>query len=298
MNAPRSQQINILADIWSVFWRAKYWVVGFAVVGVAGALIVAATTPKRYRVEAVYALPAQTQSGGVAGLVAQLGALSSLAGIGLGQDTNAATSLATLRGPGFTAEFIRKAGLESKLFPNRWDAASKRWTSPAPTDLQLVKAFDGGGVRTIIEDRRTGLISVRIEWRDPAEAAVILSSMMNLANEELRQGALEESRRSIAFLSAELDKTNAVDLRQTINTLIATNLKQSVLATVRRDFAFHLVSAPVVPTERDFIWPRKILMAASGLVIGAIFGIAAWLAASALRLRGVVGGHNPADPGR
>jgi LPS O-antigen subunit length determinant protein (WzzB/FepE family) len=298
MNKPRSLQMQMLADIWSVLWRAKYWVSGFAFAGISVALLIAANTPKRYRVEAVYALPTQTQSGGIAGLVAQLGGLSSLAGLSLGQDANAATSLATLRGPGFTAEFIRKAALETRLFPDRWDASAKRWTSSAPTDLQLVKAFDGGGVRTIIEDRRTGLITVRIEWRDPTEAVAILGSMMDLANEELRQGALEESKRSIAFLNAELEKTSAVDLRQTINTLIATNLKQSVLATVRHDFAFRLISAPVVPTERDFIWPRRVLMAATGLVIGSILGIAVWLASSALGLRGAAGGQNAAFPRR
>lgn len=297
MNTPRSLQVQMLADAWFVVWRAKYWASSFSVVGVGIALLVAANTPKRYRVEAIYALPAQTQSGGIAGLVAQIGGLSSLAGLGLGQDANAVTALATLRGPAFTSEFIRKAALESSLFPDRWDVGAKHWTSPAPTNLQLVKAFDEGGVRTIIEDRRTGLITVRIEWRDPMEAAEILGSMMDLANEQLRQGALEESRRSISFLDTELEKTSAVDLRQTINTLIASNLKQAVLATVRHDFAFRLISAPVVPMEQDFIWPRRVLMAATGLVIGGILGLATWLAMAAFRRRGLVATQKGTAPG-
>jgi LPS O-antigen subunit length determinant protein (WzzB/FepE family) len=280
-NTSGSPQMQMFASIWSVLWRARYWEIGGVVAGVAAALLLAATTPKRYRAEAVYSPPSQSQAGGLAGIMAQFGGLSALAGLGLGQDANTANSLATLRGPGFTSAFIRKQSLERKLFPDRWDESGKRWTSPEPTDLELVKAFDAGGVRTIIEDRRTGLTTVRIEWRDPVEAVTILNSMMALANEELRQSTIEEARRSIDVLAVELEKTSAVDLRQTINTLIATNLKQSVLASIRQDFAFHLVSAPIVPTERDFVWPRRMLMAAGGLVIGGLLGLALWLSASA-----------------
>ena len=97
--------------------------------------------------------------------------------------------------------------------------------------------------------------------------------MVESANEELRSKALDESNRSVQYLTNELEKTTALDLRQTINTLISTNLKQSVLASVRKDYAFRVISPAVVPTDRDYIWPRRGVMAASGFVLGGLTGL-------------------------
>lgn len=270
---PRSLQLGLLSDIWATLLRGKYWIIIFGAIGLVGSLLVAQYTPKHYRVEAVLAPQSQSQSAGIAGLMSQIGGLPALANLALGQDSSSANSLATLRGPQFTAGFIRKLGLEPQMYPHRWDPTEKRWTGPEPTDLELVRAFDEGGIRTIVEDRRTGLLTIRIEWRDPAQAAAILNSLIDAVNDDLRSKALQESTRSVAYLTSELDKTTAVDLRQTINALIATNMKQSVLASVRRDYAFRIVSAVVVPTARDYVWPRRVLIVVTGLVFGLIAGL-------------------------
>ena len=268
-----SVQMQLLLNSLGAIWRAKFWIIGMSLTGIGVALLLAANSEKKYRAEAIVAVQTQSPASGLAGLVSQFGGLSALAGLGLGQGTSTANSMATLRGPKFTADFIRKANLVPGLFPDRWDAKTERWTGIPPTDLELIRAFDGGGVRTIIEDRRTGLINIRIQWNEPKEAVRILNGMLVAINSDLREKALEESRHSVEFLKSQLDQTTAVDLRQTINTLIATNLKQEVLANVRQDYAFQIVSTPIVPTERDFVWPRRVMMAATGMVLGGGLGL-------------------------
>jgi|SRR6185369_3866725 len=280
---PPSLQKQLLFGAVSAVWQAKVWIVGLALAGAGVALLMAANSERKYRAEVVVASQTESQASGLAGLVSQFGGLSALAGLGLGQQSNVANSMATFRGAKFTADFIKKQALAPGLFPDRWDKQQRRWIGNEPTDLELVKAFDGGGIRTIIEDRRTGLINVRIQWNDPQEAVRILDSMLAEVNDELRTKALEESKRSVDYLKVQLDQTNAVDLRQTINTLIATNLKQAVLANVRRDYAFQVVSPAVVPTSRDFVWPRRMLMAATGVVLGGLLGLAASLSIALAR---------------
>jgi len=265
-----SEQPGNLVSMVRWLWRLKYVAVLGAAIGFGTALWWSETTPKIYGVEGVYATQSQQGAGGLAGLMTQLTGLSSLSALGMASDSSSVSALATLRGPNFTARFIHDAAMEPKLFPELWDPENQRWKGKVPTDLELIKAFDGNGMRTIVEDRRTGLVTIRIQWRDGDEAVKLLTTMMDSINQEMRERALTESRRSVQLLEAELAKQQEVDLRQTINTLIATNLKQVVLAEVRRDFAFREVSAPVRPQARDFIWPRRAILCLLGIAIGTV----------------------------
>ena len=278
MNETSSTFISI--SRWA--WKLKYIVLIGAIAGFATAWFWADSSRKIYVAEGVYTTQSQQGAGGLAGLMTQLTGLSSLSALGMASDSSSVSALATLHGPNFTARFIHDAGIEPKLFPDLWDATSNQWKGRVPTDLELIKAFDGSGMRTIVEDRRTGLVTIRIQWSDGAEAVKLLTTMVDTINQEMRDRALTESRRSVQLLEAELAKRQELDLRQTINTLIATNLKQVVLAEVRRDFAFREVSAPVKPQARDYIWPRRMLMCLLGVMIGTV--IASLLGSIALTL--------------
>lgn len=266
-------------------WQAKYWIVAGTAIGTTIAILVANTSERRYVAEMVLA-PQSSDSavaGGVGALVSQLGGLGSLVGLGAGADSGEMDALATLSGRGFTSTFIRDQRLAPQLFPERWDTAEGRWmeSERPPTDIELVNRFDRGGVRDIIEDRRTGLVTARIQWSDPSGGVEILEAMVNAVNTRLRTRAIEESRRSVDFLKKELEQSNEVEVRQAINSLLEALLKQAALASARQDYAFRVVDPIVVPTEHDYIWPRPRLMAAVGFLLGGMtgFGISLVVAA-------------------
>ena len=273
--------VPLVRELTSRVWNGKYWIVAGAAIGSVIAIVIANTSEHRYVAEMVLA-PQSSDSavgGGMGALVSQLGGIGSLVGLGVGAESGEMDALATLSGRGFTSTFIRDYGLAPSLFPERWDKAEGKWieSERPPTDIELVDRFDGGGVRDIVEDRRTGLVTARVNWSDPSGAAKILEAMVDAVNSRLRTRAIEESRRRIDFLKEELEQSNVVEVRQAINSLLEALLKQAALANARKDYAFRVVDPMVVPTEHDYIWPRPRLMAALGCLLGGMAGFASSL---------------------
>ena len=251
-----------------------WWILVGGIVGLAIAIVISIYSPKKYRVEVVLAYqPSQSGAGQLGPLSGQLGALSSFVGLNVGQDSSNAIALATLKGHRFTAEFIRDYGLLQKLFADRWDPIQRKWKGRPPTLDQAVNAFDRGGIRKILDDRQTGLITMQIEWRNPSEAETWLNALVERVNAELRRKAIADAGRSLKYLSDELNRESVLELRQAISRLMEIQLNQIMLANVRDDYAFRVVDAPLLPDQRDYIWPRRVLMGAVGLLMGGAIAV-------------------------
>ena len=79
----------------------------------------------------------------------------------------------------------------------------------------------------------------------------LANGLVGLANELLRTRALEEAQRNIAYLNAQADRTNEVELRRAIFNLIESETKTLMLANGRTEYAFRVVD-PAVPPEDPF----------------------------------------------
>ena len=107
------------------------------------------------------------------------------------------------------------------------------------------------GVLTIREDKRTGLLTIDVDWEDPAVAAKWANGFVALANERLRTRAIDEATRNIAFLNAQIPQTSVVEVQRAIYNLIESETKTLMLANVRMEFAFTVID-PAVPPERKY----------------------------------------------
>lgn len=196
-----------------------------------------------------------------------------LAGFGMQGDPAERLAVATLKGKNFTATFIREKGLLPELFPDRWDKTSNRWKGVPPTDLAAVKRFDRGGIRSVIEDRRTGFVTIQIDWKDPTEAVDWLVSMIAQVNAELRSKAISEGERTVRYLTDQADKTQSVDVREAIYRLIETEMKRLTAAEAQEEYALRYVDRPITPRSKDYIWPRPVLILGIGTFVGAWLGL-------------------------
>jgi len=254
-----------------LLWRAKWWLIGGALAGGLAAGWVVADTERVYRAEAVL-VPVSTRDRGPLEAMGDFGGLAALAGISLESDSTVRVALATLRGKEFTAAFINDHKLMPLLFPDRWDSTAGRWKGTPPTMLQAVDMFDRGGIRKVIEDRKSGLVTVQIDWKDRDAAVRWLTAMVEKVNSRLRQQALDESRRSIEFLTAESERTQSVQVREAIFRLVENQMKQAALASGQGEYALKYVDRPLVPDVRDFIWPRPVFLICLGILIGGLVG--------------------------
>jgi len=199
------------------------------------------------------------------GIGGQLSGLAALAGVQLGAGGGKREErFATLESQGMARDFITENKLAPILFRDKWDEAHRAWrTDEKPPTLEDALRLFVGDVRTISEDKRTGIITVTIEWQDPQIAARWANSYVQMTNERLRSQALESSRLSIEFLHRELDKQDVVQTRDAIYRLIENQLNKAMVANVQREFAFKVID-PAVPSDRKRkVAPRRSLITAA-----------------------------------
>lgn len=258
-------------------WAARRWIVTCVAVSTAAFAAYAFLATPIYAAATVF-VPASAERSGVGdSLRGSLGGIASLAGInlgalgGAGADTQEA--LAVLRSRQFTEAFIKERGLMPKLFPRLWDASAKSWKRDkrAPTAAQGYKYFNTE-VRSIVEDKETGLITLRIHWHDRSEAAAWANELLARLNEEMRRRAIISAEASIVYLERELQGTDQLATRDAINRLIEAQVRQRMLASVTQQYAFRVVDKALPADVTDRVKPRKLLLLLAGPIVGFLIG--------------------------
>ncbi len=243
-------------------------VTGIPLVCVAIGVAVLLFSPPVYRSEVII-LPVSDDEAGsqLARIAGQFGGLASLAGIEMPGASSTQGSLARLRSKEIVADFIARNSLMPVLFADDWNAEQKQWKDEPPTTEEAVKLFDED-IRTVFDDKDTGLVTLRIEWDDPAIASAWARSLVELANEDLRSKAIEEARASIAYLQNQLQTTTVVELKEAIYRLMESETRKIMLANVRPEYAFRVIDPARTPDVDDPVWPDAILLGVASLLVG------------------------------
>lgn len=268
-------------------WSRRWWIAASIVVCAAIAAVVAFVSTPVYRAAAVL-VPAGAERGGMgAGLssaLGQLGGLASLAGINVGGgDVETEESLAVLRSRQFTEAFIDSQNLLPVLFADRWNPEQSTWKAgkQPPTRAEAFKYFDKK-IRSVLLDKKTGLVMLQIEWRDREQAAVWANELIRRLNVEMRTRAIARADASIGYLEKELNGTTTVVSRDAVGRLIETQIRQRMIANVQQEYAFRVVDKAMAPDARDIVRPKRLIMLAIGLMGGAMLGVVGVLIAGAL----------------
>lgn len=253
-----------------------------AVCGTLIGLIAAFTLTPIYRAEIV-ALPVQSRTGAdlLGGLVSRIGDLGALAGIGLeSTDSRKTEALAVLRSREFTYEFLTDEHLLRRLFEDTWDAGREQWKVDrwhAEPTLEDGFLFFDERVRHILEDRQSGLITLTIDWHDRHEAARWANQLIDRLNIRMRERAITDASKSIEYLTSQLEKTELVELRQSIFELLEAQMQSIMIARVHEEYAFTVVDRPTAPDEDKFVWPKRFLFVVFGFLFGGIGAYAFWI---------------------
>jgi uncharacterized protein involved in exopolysaccharide biosynthesis len=256
-------------------WRI---VIALAVLGGVLALIRDLVTPPTYRSVVIVAV-VNGNTGISEGGAGNLGALASLAGVSLSSaESKRAEYLAVLQSRRLLTKFIRMENLAPILFSSQWDSISNRWRTSRwrrpPIEFD-VEEFFRNDVLTVFDDKKTGLISVRIEWRDPVLAANWANGVVALLNEDMKRIAVDEGRKSIDYLNQELAKTTVSEIRQSISRLLESRLNKIMVANTQDEYALRTVdpALPADPTRPTK--PRRLLDVIAGTILGFSVGSAA-----------------------
>ncbi|NJD31288.1 MAG: hypothetical protein FIB04_05315 [Gammaproteobacteria bacterium] len=274
-----------LEAVFAAAWRMRWMVIGCLVLATGLAATAAFIMTPKYRADVVMIpVKADDTRSALSSVVGQLGGLASLAGVALGGGGNKDEYIAYLRSHDFTARFIEDEKLLPVLFYRKWDAKNGRWNVENPEDVPTiadgVELFDKG-IRSVQEDRRTGLVTMSILWRDRELAARWANLMVERVNRDLRARAIAESEASIEYLNSEVAKTGVVELRQSLYRLVENQVKTIMFAKVRSQYAFKVIDPAYVPDADKYVRPKRLAM----ILIGALAGLVGGLVLVALRLR-------------
>ena len=275
----RDENFLDLRAMWNRVASRRWWVAASVVAFAIATTVVAFATTPVYRASAIL-MPASVDANNLGGsLDSTLGALGGLAGLAnitLGsRESGTEEALAVLRSREFTEKFIRDKQLMPRLFPSKWDSVNGKWkVSPddQPTFAKSYKLFNKK-IRSVTRDKKTGLVMISINWADPQEAADWANELVNRLNIEMRSRAINNAEAALGFLEKELATTSTIDTREAIGRLTESQIKQRMLANVTQEYALRFVDKAMPPDADDPVRPRKLLMIASGLMLGLAFGI-------------------------
>jgi uncharacterized protein involved in exopolysaccharide biosynthesis len=216
------------------------------------ALGAAYLTPNKYEAQVVLALVSDeigANSGGASEL-GDYGGLASLVGLSVPNSGDKAIALATLQSSGLSARFIQSRGLLSALFsPVRGLSIHNLFVSDKRPTMWEATAYFDKKIRSVEQDKRTGMVSLTITWRDPQAAASWANEYVSEANDVLKSRAIAESEKNIAYLNAQAEKSNVVEMRQSIYTLLRLEIRKAMLAQGSNEYALRVVDPAVAPEK-------------------------------------------------
>ena len=282
-----------LRELFGVLWGNKIKIIGITAVFAVVSVIYALSIPNQYKASALLA-PAQQQSGGLSGALGQLGGLASLAGvsIGGGESSEAQVAQEIMKSWSFIEGFIADNDLAVEVYAAEgWSRESnqlkfdndvyavktKTWLVEndnigrlgPPTSWQLFEKFSE--MLAVSEDKKSGLISISIEYYSPQIAKQWLDLYILSINKHMQARQVVKVSNNIEYLEAQIEKTSITEMQEVFYTIIEEQIKSQMLAEASPDYAFVAVSPSMVPEKKS--QPKRALICILGTLLGGILSV-------------------------
>jgi uncharacterized protein involved in exopolysaccharide biosynthesis len=217
-----------------------------------------------------------------AGLTSQVSSLAALAGISVGTgDQNRELALAALKSRAVIQRMIEEEMLLPILYANDWDADNKRWQIPnPPTPWEGYELFTKK-VLSVSVDRKSGIVTIAIEWKDPVLAAAWVDALIMRVNTFVNKAIIGEAEQNLKFLEQQAQTTSVVELRKTIFSMMEGEIKRLMVARNPETAPLRVIDPAVAP-ERS-VRPQRALIVILGILAGGLLGGVIVLARSAMR---------------
>lgn len=285
MNDQNTPDDADVADLIRELWRSKLiiglFVLAGAVVATAQALLI---SPKYRATIVVLPLETDSGSGALGSLASQFGGLASLAGISLSGSNKRGESVAVLQSDALIANYITTHNLLPVLFSERWDQKSSSWRAgdqgKIPTVWLACNKFRGK-IRTVNENRKSGMVELTIEWSDPRQSAEWANGLVELANAYLRDKTIQEAHRNIVYLTEQAKNTDIVDARRAIFSLLEQEINKEMVARGRQEYALKIIDPATVPETPSTL--PSLIRVLLGTIVGGIIGAVTVMVRRAMR---------------
>ncbi len=269
-------EINLL-DLFMVLVRRKRLIIGLTFLTGVAAVIISLQMRNVYRSETTIA-PRQIEQSGSKALSGALGGLGGLVasefGLGGGGEVDKIEVL--LKSRQLVQLVVEKHNLMPLLFEEKWDSQKKVWNeSPAPTIQDAYKLIKDGLLK-VTRDRKTDVITVSIEHKNPEFARSVVDYYLTELSEGLRAKVLKDAQENMRFLTEQLDKTTDPLLREKIYGMLAKEIEKDTFARAQTYYGFYVLDPPIAPDLNKKASPKRAMICILSVVVA--FFVAVFLA--------------------
>ena len=282
-----------LRELFGILWAGSRKIIAITVVFAFVSVIYALSLPNQYNAKSLLA-PAQSDNSDLSGALGQLGGLASLAGvdIGGGKSTEAQMAQEIMKSWSFIEGFIvdndladelcavqgwSKESNELLINDSVYDTENKQWfkknnecgvTGP-PSSWILFETFSERLV--VSENKKTGLVSVSIEYYSPQIAKQWLDMYVAAINAHMQQRQMTKVTNNINYLQAQIEKTSIAEMREVFYNIIEEQTKNKMVAEASPEYAFVAVSPSMVPEQKS--QPQRALICILGTLLGGVLSV-------------------------
>jgi LPS O-antigen subunit length determinant protein (WzzB/FepE family) len=282
-----------LRELFAVLWAGRIKIVAITAIFAIVSVIYALSIPNQYKATALLS-SADSSGGGLSGALGQLGGLASLAGVSLGGGESSEGQIAQeiMQSWSFIEGFVEdnnlavgvyaadgwdKSSNELQINSGLYDVSKSQWLVESgnteelgpPSSWSLFKAFSD--ILSVSEDKKSGLVSVSIEYYSPLIAKQWLDLYVAAINEHMQKREMAKVTRNIEYLQAQIKKTNIAEMQEVFYTIIEEQIKSKMLAEASPEYAFVAVSPSMVPEEKS--QPKRALMCILGTLLGGMLSV-------------------------
>ena len=138
-----------------------------------------------------------------------------------------------------------------------YDPDSKVWIrepningSIKPTYLEAHRVYIRD-LLSVSQDKLTGFIKLSIEHQSPVFAGELLELVLKEANNLMRVKDLKESNEAIQYLKSELANTSYVEIKDSIHSIMESQLETQMLAKINDEYILTTIEPPFIPEQRS-----------------------------------------------
>ena len=282
-----------LRELFGILWAGRIKILAITAVFAITSVFYALSVPDQYKATALLS-PAQSSGGGLSGALGQLGGLAAMAGVSLGggETSEAQVAQEIMKSWNFIDGFIEsnklavevyaadgwnKGSNELQIDSDIYDVSKSQWLVKdddtgelgPPSSWKLFEKFSEK--LAVSEDKKSGLLSVSIEYYSPQIAKQWLDLYVAAINDHMQKRKMAKVTRNIKYLEAQIKKTNIAEMQEVFYTIIEEQIKSKMLAEASPDYAFVAVSPSMVPEEKS--QPKRALICILGTLLGGMLSV-------------------------
>ena len=281
-----------LRELFGVLWAGKIKIIAITAVFAIASVIYSLSVPNQYKATALLA-PTQSDGGGLSGALGQLGGLASLAGVSLGGGEGGEAQIAQeiMKSWSYIESFIADNNIAVEVYAaegwskgsnklqinddvydtenNQWLVENETGVVGPPTSWMLFKAFSK--LLAVSEDKKSGLVSVSIEYYSPQIAKQWVDMYVEAVNQFMQQRQVDKVTKNITYLQEQIEKTSIAEMQEVFYTIIEEQTKSKMLAEASPDYAFVAVGPSMVPEEKS--QPKRALICVLGTLLGGMLSV-------------------------